>query len=264
MPAVFQAGFFIMYNLAIDIGNSNTHIGIFSNKLIRYETFKTHAGELIKNADIAFKDLKDGDLKYCAISSVVPNAENFWVQYTGIKFNLKPLIISNSIKLPVKIKIDNSSSLGADRICNAVCGYEYFRRKYNVIVVDLGTATTINVILKNGDFIGGVIAPGLGTSSKSLNIHTGKLPLLDKKNLVFPKSVIGNSTKTAIQSGLMNTAYYSIEGIINAIKKETKRDYKVIISGGFAKAFIKKFKPVHIENSVVEGLNMIMKSRLGK
>ncbi|HEY3250172.1 MAG TPA: type III pantothenate kinase [Ignavibacteria bacterium] len=250
-----------MYNLAIDIGNSNTHVGLFSNKLIHSATFQTHNNTLIKEADTALSKINNRDISSCAISSVVPNAEKFWIQYVEIKFKTLPLIINSSIKLPIKIKVNNSASLGADRICNALYGYEFFKRKQNVIVIDMGTATTFNVVLRNGDFIGGIIAAGLGTSAKSLNIHTGKLPLLNKENLAFPKSVIGNDTKTAIQSGLMNSVLYSIEGIIGAIKKETKRDYKVIISGGLANLFTKKFnfKPVHIENSVLEGLNLIMK-----
>ena len=249
-----------MINLAIDIGNTNTHIGIFSKKLIKLSIFPTHNSSLIKDSENIFSLLTSKGINKCAVSSVVPDYEKFWENYLEIKFNKLPLIINNKTRLPVKINVKNSNLLGADRICNAVCGYEHFGKKNNVIVIDMGTAITYNVILKNGEFVGGVIAAGLGTAAKSLNIYTGKLPLLNKDRLLFPKTVIGDNTVSAIQSGLMNSALYAIEGMVNAIKKEKKRDFKAIITGGLAKPFHKKlsFKPVFIENTVLEGLNMIM------
>jgi type III pantothenate kinase len=249
-----------MNNLVIDIGNSNTHIAIFSNKLVSSAYFPTHGDSSIKDADSVFANQNEKLIKHCAISSVVPEKETFWFQYIKIKLNVSPVIINNKIKLPIKIKIKNSDSLGSDRIGNAVFGYEYFKRKQNVIVIDMGTALTLNVILKNGDFIGGIIAPGIGMSSKALNYNTGKLPFIGKDNLLFPKSVIGNDTKSAMQSGLLNTTRYAIEGLINAISKETKRTFKTILTGGNAKVFANKlsFKPVYVENAVLEGLNNII------
>jgi len=249
-----------MFNLAIDIGNTNTHIGLFSKKLVKLSIFPTHNSSLIKDSENIFSLLSSKKINKCAVSSVVPDYEKFWENYLDIKFNILPLVINNKIHLPVKIKVNNSNLLGADRICNAVCGYEYFKRKQNVIVIDMGTAITYNVILKNGDFIGGIIAAGLGTAAKSLNIYTGKLPLLNKDRLLFPKTVIGNNTVAAIQSGLMNSALYAIEGMVKAIKKEKNRNFEAIITGGLAKPFHKKlsFKPVYMENTVLQGLNMIM------
>ena len=249
-----------MYNLAIDVGNTNTHIGLFSKKLVKTSAFPTHNSSLIKDSEDIFSILNNNKIKNCAIASVVPDYEKFWDNFIGIKFNIPPLIINNKTLLPIKIKVKNSNLLGADRICNAVCGYNYFGGKHNVIVIDLGTATTYNVILKNGDFIGGIIAPGIRTAAKSLNIYTGKLPLLNEENLVFPRFVIGDNTTAAIQSGLMNSSLHALEGIVKAIKKEKKREFKTIITGGLAKPFQKRleFSPVYIENSVLIGLNQIM------
>lgn len=249
-----------MYKLVIDIGNSNTHIGVFSSKLLHSIVFPTHGDSAIKDADSVIMLLGDKRISKCAISSVVPDKENFWDQYINIKLNVSPLIISNKIRLPIKLKVKNSNTLGTDRICDAVCGYEYFKKKHNVIILDIGTALTFNVVLKNGDFIGGIIAPGIGLSARALNYNTGKLPLVNNENLVFPKSIIGNDTKSAIQSGLLNSTKYAIEGLFEAIKKETKREYKSILTGGNSKMFANrlKFKPVYVENAVLAGLNSIV------
>jgi len=249
-----------MYNLVIDIGNSNTHIGIFSSKLIHSLKFPTHGDSAVKDADSVISLLGKKIISYCAISSVVPDKENFWHQYINIKLKVNPLIISNKTKLPIKLKVKNSIALGTDRICNAVCGYEFFKKKHNVIIIDIGTALTFNVVLKSGDFVGGIIAPGVGMSAKVLNDSTGKLPYLSNENLSFPKSIIGNDTKSAIQSGLLNTAKYAIEGLFEAIQKETKQGFKSILTGGNARIFVNKlrFKPVYIENAVLIGLNRIV------
>jgi type III pantothenate kinase len=249
-----------MYKLTIDIGNSYTHLGIFSIKLVRSASFSTE--ETSENdIELAFLKLSKGlKINKCAISSVVPEKEKFWSYYIEDTLNIIPLIINNKIKLPVRLKVKNSSTLGADRICNAVCGYDYFKKKSDVIVIDMGTAITLDVVKKNGDFVGGIIMPGIWTSAKSLFVNTGKLPLITEQELSFPPKTSGNNTIDAIKSGLMNSALFAIEGYVRSIKEEFRTDFKIILSGGIARLFHKKlsFKSIIIKNTVLEGLNIIL------
>lgn len=249
-----------MNKLAVDIGNSYTHLGVFSKKLNRIISISTEDTS-IKDIDSAFfRFIHDLKIERSAISSVVPEKEKLWNEYIMDSLQINPLIINNKSKLPIKIKVKNSETVGADRICNAVSGYQYFNRKSNVVIIDMGTAVTIDVVMKNGDFRGGIIMPGVWTSAKSLFINTGKLPLISEKELSFPHRITGDNTKDAIKSGLMNSVLFALEGYIKAIRKEFNAEFKVIVSGGISQVFHKKFsfKPVYIKNTVLDGLNVIM------
>jgi type III pantothenate kinase len=249
-----------MYKLAIDIGNSYTHLGIFSGKLLRSASFSTEESSEQDIETVFLRLIKGLKINKCAISSVVPEKEKFWLYYIEDTLNIQPLIVNNKIKLPIRLKVKNSSSLGADRICNAVCGYKYFKKKCDVVIIDMGTAITLDIVKKNGDFVGGVIMPGIWTSAKSLFVNTGKLPLITEQELAFPPKTSGNNTIDAIKSGLMNSALFAIEGYIKSIKEEFKTDFKIILSGGIARLYHKKlsFKSVYIKNTVMEGLNIIL------
>jgi type III pantothenate kinase len=246
-------------NLAIDIGNTFTHFGLYKGgKSILTFKIPTHTKLYFSSFHKKYLVKYSGKISSIAISSVVPKLNNVWCKYALNQFGIKPLIINIKCKLPIRIKINNSSSLGSDRICLAVYGFQ--KMKTNVIVCGLGTANTYNVILKNGDFIGGIIAPGINTSAKALNINTGKLPELTFNKLKFDRSVIGKDTKAAIQSGLLNYPLFATEGIINAIQKEYKQKFKVIITGGSAKLLRKRLniKAIYAENAVLDGINMIL------
>ena len=127
--------------------------------------------------------------------------------------------IKDTLFLP---KTDFPLKTGSDRICLAVSGYEYYKKK-NVIVIGLGTANTFDVILKNGDFIGGLISPGLAISAKALFDLTEKLPLIENENFKIPKGIIGKNTEDAVKAGLMYSAFYAVEGIAGHIEKKYKR-----------------------------------------
>lgn len=246
-------------NLAIDIGNTFTHFGLYEGgKSIRTFKVLTHKRVSIPSFHKNHLAKYIHRVEQIGISSVVPNNNLIWKRYIKKYFGFIPLIISNKSKLPISLKVKNSNTLGADRICLAV--YGYYKFKDNVIVCGLGTANTYNVILKNGDFIGGIIAPGINTSAKALNLNTGQLPELHFNTLKFSKSLVGNDTKSAIQAGLLNYPLYATEGILKAIEKEYKRKFKVIVTGGAAKILKKKFafKAYYVENAVLDGINMIL------
>jgi type III pantothenate kinase len=253
-------------NLAIDIGNSFTHFGIYrGSRLVNSFKIPTHPKSDLKTVNEKYLDKYSGKINNAGISSVVPNLTKDWINFTIKKLKIKPLIVNNKCQLPIKIKVKNSISLGADRICDAVFAYQYFKGESNVVICDFGTANTYDVVLKNGDFIGGIIAPGITTSAIALSVNTGKLPLLNINNLKFRRSVIGSDTKQAIQSGLLNYPVYATECLVRAIESELKGEFKVIVTGGPAKMIQKKLsiKTVYVKNAVLDGINMILNYQIG-
>jgi type III pantothenate kinase len=194
------------------------------------------------------------------ISSVVPAKDKQWADFIQNKFEIKPLFVSEKLKLPVKLKVQNAKTLGADRICNAAAAYAISRGRKNVIVIDLGTATTYDVVLKNGDYVGGIISAGIVTSSKALHDYTGKLPALSSRQFVFPRKAVGRNTLEAIQSGVMFNASMMVDSMVRAIKKEYPGEFEVVITGGLAPKIHRKIETkARIEkNLVLKGLNSIL------
>lgn len=246
-------------NLAIDIGNTFTHFGLYKGgKLVRTFNIPTHSKLQLSSFHNKYIIRTADKIEQIGISCVVPKQIQIWLDYIKKYFGIYPLTINNKNKLPVSLKVKNSVTLGADRICLAAYGYSKF--KDNVIVCGFGTANTYNIVLKNGNFIGGIIAPGINTSAKALNNNTGKLPKLNFKDLKFSRSVIGSNTKSAIRSGLLNYPLFATEGIIKAIEKQYRCKFKVVITGGSAKIFKNKFsfKAHYNDNAVLDGINMIL------
>jgi len=149
-------------------------------------------------------------------------------------FKIDPVLISAELDLGIKILYDVPTTVGADRLCNAVAGYT----KYGgpIIVVDFGTATTYDVVSEKGEYLGGVIAPGIETSAAELHRRAAKLPKIE---LHFPKDVIGRNTVSSMQSGIMYGAVDAMEGMIKRIKNVIGQHAKVIATGGLAKTIIK-------------------------
>lgn len=246
--------------LAIDVGNTNSHLGIFFNgKLIRDIHFQTD--ELENSTDKIKVFLKRQENFSAGISSVVPEKNIYLDKLLKINYGISPVFINGKINLPVNLKVLNLASLGPDRICNAVAGFDYFKRKRNVIVIDCGTAITYDVVLKNGDYEGGAISPGLNTLALSLNQYTSRLPLLTKSDFKIKENPVGKHTLDALNSGIVNAFIDSVNGMVSRINKHYKTDFKVIITGGDAKFIMKKlnFRPVVMENCVLQGINIIMK-----
>lgn len=246
-------------NLAIDIGNSITHFAVYKGSKIIYK-YNCSSFNKIDLSNTIKRIAKDLIVSKIGISSVSPVSLKIIKPYIRKEFKVSPLTINNKTKLPVKIKINKSRTLGPDRICNAVFGYNAVKGKSNVLIIDLGTANTFDVVLKNGDFEGGIIAPGIMTSSKALNSNTGKLPLLEYSNLRANAPLIGRNTFEAIQSGLVNYMKYATEGLVNAIRRNYEGKLTVIITGGSVKFLGSNlnFKHIYKENTVLEGINIIL------
>ncbi|MCK4755227.1 MAG: type III pantothenate kinase, partial [Calditrichia bacterium] len=190
------------------------------------------------------------------ISSVVPELSRIYRRMVEKYLSLKPMHITPDLNLGLNILYQDPYSVGADRICNAVAG----KRKYGVplIVLDFGTATTFDCINENGDYLGGVICPGIESAATILHRKAAKLPKIE---LIFPPKVIGLNTEESMQSGIMYGSVELIEGLIRKIKKELSGNPKVVATGGLAHTIAKRTKAIDVvdENLNLEGIYQIYK-----
>lgn len=226
--------------LAIDIGNTNIVLGLFSGeKLVhkfRLETIKTKSEEdyAIDMVELFLNNKVDClKISAVAIASVVPNLTGV-IEKAVKKFYSSDdaLIVGKNIKLDIVIDIKNKQEVGFDRLINSIAGYKKFGG--NLIIIDFGTATTFDVVGENGQYFGGVIAPGVNLSIKALHDMTAQLPKIQAKP---QKNVIGKSTFEAMNSGIYFGYISLVEGLIGRIKAEYKKDMKVIITGGLSPLF---------------------------
>jgi type III pantothenate kinase len=247
--------------LAIDIGNSFTNVGLFKGNKLIYKSKFPSIDKPDESKVIKIFEKFSFNFKAIGISSVVPENNPYWKAVLTNYLNVKPLFITGKTKTPLKLKIDKPQSLGSDRICNAVAGYQMYRHKHNVIIIDFGTATTYDVVLKNGDYLGGIISPGIETSSQSLFLKTSKLPLLTYRKLNFPKDPIGRNTAEAIRSGIMYPALDSMENMIRRIEKFLKVKLNVILTGGLSSLIYKKtsLNVIRKQDLVLIGINYILR-----
>lgn len=220
--------------LTIDIGNTNIVLGVFKKD----ELIKTYrlSSRVLRTSDeyalditslLYFDKIAKDDIENIVISSVVPPLDPIFERSIEKIFNKKPIFVNISMKLPIKIEIDNINELGIDRVVGSSMAYTI--TKSGTVVVDFGTATTFDVINKDGFFIGGAIAPGILLSLESLITRTAKLP---KVELSLPQSPIGKNTINAIQSGVLYGWSGIVEKVVNEIEKNLNDNLKVIITGG--------------------------------
>ena len=242
-----------MYLLG-DIGNSETKLFLLSkqNKILKKIIFLTkdiNQKKLKKNFKIDFKKIEK--ILFC---SVVPKSFNLIKKYLIKKTKVKCNEVKNlSLKSLIKIKV-NYKQVGSDRITNAI---SLMNNKDNFIILDFGTATTFDVIIKK-TYTGGIIAPGIRLS---LNTLSDKATLIPKINLKLIKKVIGKDTISAVRSGFFWGYAGLIDNIINLIKKETRKSFKVIITGGFSELFENSIKTKVNQNKhiTINGLVKITK-----
>ncbi|RPI17323.1 MAG: type III pantothenate kinase [Ignavibacteriae bacterium] len=253
--------------LAIDIGNTNTHFTLFSNdKIIKRLVIDDDVIEQERNFNRSVASFVRYNITHIGIASVVPALIRPVFHWSIRKFNIKPLNINNKVKLPINLKVKSPVTLGADRICNAVAAFELNRKKKEpVIVVDLGTAITYDVVLRNGNFVGGAIAPGMNLLNTALYDYTAQLPLLDKKELKVPDNPIGKNTNKALQSGIVLTVIDAVNGMVARINKQLKKQCKVIVTGSYANIVTEYMdhKAELRENLVSEGIYHIVKYNYG-
>ena len=244
--------------IVIDVGNTNTVLGIYkNNKIINKKRVETKNLESLKfNISKYFtKNYKKiNKSKICIVSSVVPKL-NIFIKKIVLKNNFKYFNL-NASNIPFKIKIKyDLNKIGADRIANTIAVINY---KYkNCIIIDFGTATTFDVI-KNNCYEGGIIFPGIKISLVSLVKNAA---LLKKTKIFKINKIVSNNTKQSIQSGFYWGYLSLINGIIQKIIKEKKIKPKIIMTGGYSKIFKNQIILKHIvnENLTLEGLGIIGK-----
>ncbi|MCL6560372.1 MAG: type III pantothenate kinase, partial [Firmicutes bacterium] len=202
----------------------------------------------------AISDIKMNSIKALIISSVVPPL-NFTLEQMSRKFfNLTPLVVGPGIKTGLSIKYENPREVGADRIVNAVAGYNRYGGP--LVIVDFGTATTFCAISARGDYLGGAIAPGIGISTEALFARAAKLPRVE---VVRPSSVIGKNTVASMQSGIYYGFVGQVQEIVQRIKKELGEDTKAIATGGLAQLIARETTSIdHVDPFLtLTGLRLI-------
>ena len=247
--------------LAVDIGNSNIVLGCFENDQILFiERLSTNQNSteleytiLIKNI-LELNNLSHCSFEGCIISSVVPSVTHT-VQAAMTRLTGKPImVVGPGIRTGLKIKLDNPAQLGSDRVADAVAAiHEY---PCPLIIIDMGTATTISAIDGNKNFLGGMIIPGLRVSLDSLTTRTSQLP---KISLDPPKRVIGSNTIDCMRSGIIYSNASSIDGVVEKIEVAIDEPCTVISTGGLAKVIIPycKRKIIIDDQLLLKGLMII-------
>ena len=258
--------------LALDVGNTNTVMGLF--RLAKDASAPSSAGEMVANWRIstpasrtttdefgvllrnlfALKGLETSAVQGIAISSVVPSLDSILKEVCELYFHVKPVFVEPGIKTGIPVLTDNPSDLGADRIVNCVAAFERFGGP--CIVVDMGTATTFDVLSKKGEFLGGAIAPGLGISADALFSRAARLQRIEIKK---PAKVIGTGTVDNIQIGLYYGYIGLVDGILERMIGEMGPDTQTVATGGLAKLIAggSKYIGTVDDNLTLTGLRLI-------
>lgn len=222
--------------LVFDVGNTNMVLGIYQgDKLIKNWRLSTDRSQTVDEYGMkicnlfVYSGLNYREVKDIVISSVVPPIMPTLEDMAREYFNVEPLIIGPGVKTGMPLYYDNPREIGADRIVNAVAGYELYGGP--LIIVDFGTATTFCLISAKGEYLGGCITAGIGISTEALFQRAAKLPRIE---LVKPKSIIGRNTVNSMQAGLIYGYIGQVDGIVKRMKAEIKEETYVVATGGMA------------------------------
>jgi type III pantothenate kinase len=236
--------------LVIDVGNTNTVLGVFAaaahrpgedvtaevaryERLVAHWRVGSHLNRTVDEYGVIFRNLfsmdnlEVSDVQGIVISSVVPPLDPVLRLVCERYFNIKPLFIEPGVKTGMQVLYDNPAEVGADRIVNAVAAFE----KYGgpCVIVDFGTATTFDCISKKGEYMGGVICPGIGISADALFQRTARLPRVEIRK---PARVIGSTTVGSLQSGLYYGYLGLVDGILERLVDELGSETHVLATGG--------------------------------
>jgi type III pantothenate kinase len=233
--------------LVLDVGNTNTVLGVFSTpekdkvgngNLVAHWRVATIKTETVDEYGVLFRNLFAMDaidpaaITGIVVSSVVPPLDSTLRQVCERYFNRKPLFIEPGVKTGMPVHYDNPAEVGADRIVNGVAAFEQYGGP--CIVVDFGTATTFDCISAKGEYLGGVICPGIGISADALFERTARLQRVDIRK---PARIIGTNTVGSLQSGLYYGYLSLVDGILDLLLGELGRDTRVIATGGLGTLF---------------------------
>lgn len=247
--------------LVVDVGNTNIVLGMYQGReLLHHYRISTSRqatadeyGVLIHNLFSMGGVLKD-DIKGVIISSVVPPLVHVLEEMCDKYIGRTPLIVGPGIKTGLNLRYENPREVGADRIVNAVAAVERYGGP--LVVVDFGTATTFDCIDAKGNYLGGVIVPGIGISTEALYQRASKLPRIE---LEKPKKVIGRNTVHAMQAGIIFGYAGQVDGIVERIKGEMQAEPTVIATGGLAELIASETRSIQkvLPMLTLEGLRII-------
>ena len=236
--------------LAIDIGNTNIALGVFEGETLR-ATWNV-ATDIDKTADeyavlllnlLPMEGLNLSDIDHVSIACVVPPLLTIFEELSQRYFKISPLVVGPGVKTGVRICTDNPREVGADRVANAAAAHHLYSGP--MILIDFGTATTLDVLSKEGDYLGGAIAPGILIAAEALFERASKLPRVE---LVPPEHAIGKNTVTTMQSGIIFGYVGLIESLVNRMNHELGQDAYVVATGGLAAIIARQTKVVNTVN----------------
>lgn len=247
--------------LTIDIGNSNITLGIFDGDDLKFVSrLATERGKTADQYAIELRnifhlyDISTHELSGSIISSVVPELAIALKKAMTLLTGKPPMVVGPGIKTGLDIRIDDPSQLGADLAVGAVAAIAKY--KMPCVIYDLGTATTISVLGKNGEFLGGTISAGIGIS---LNALTNSTSLLQQVSIETPKRVIGTNTVESMQAGLVFGTASMLDGMTNRILNTLGTDATLVATGGLAPEIIKncEHEIIFDDNLLLDGLKII-------
>jgi type III pantothenate kinase len=222
--------------LAIDIGNTSIAIGVYDGDRIvasfRIATDQENLPDeyaVLLLSLLQSRNIDVADIRAAALSSTVPPLVNTFVQVCRDYFKVDPLVVGTGVRTGIRVRYDNPRDVGADRILHAVAALAKY--KPPLIIVDLGTALVFDAVSREGDYIGGAIAPGIGIASQAL---FARAAMLRRVSIERPESVIGKNTVHALQAGLFFGYSEMVTGMVRRFKAEIGEDATVIATGGYA------------------------------
>jgi type III pantothenate kinase len=247
--------------LAADVGNSETVLGIYeAEHLVEHWRLQTVAGRTSDEYGVLVRSLlaqaghAPSEVDQVALCCVVPPVLPRWVDMATRVFGIEPLVVGPGVRTGVSVLYEQPRDVGADRICNAAAAFERFHA--SCVVVDFGTATILDVVSQKGEYLGGVICPGVATSLDALVSHASKLPRIELKR---PPRVMGRDTVGSMQSGLIYGFVSLVDGMVARLSAELGDTPRVIATGGSAPLFAAESRTIEAvdEFLTLTGLRLI-------
>lgn len=248
--------------LAVDIGNTNVHVGVFAGEELR-ATWRlgtdlervTDEYAILLLGLLGTGSIVAADINQCVLGSTVPSLTAIFQELVKRYFNTSALVVGSGVRTGIRIVYDNPRDVGPDRIIDAVAALR-LHGPPPLIIVDCGTATVFDAVSKEGDYIGGAIAPGIGLSAETLFARASRLYRVE---LVKPATAIGKNTVHALQSGIMFGYVGLVEGIVARFKRELGGAATVIGTGGWGATIARETDVIDVVNPnlTLQGLRFI-------
>ena len=244
--------------LAVDIGNTSIKFGLFDGQTLTSKfSIPTNRDETSDELRLAVGDRLSASIEGAIVCSVVPPVRDAVTSFLREAVGVEPKFVDNSFDFGLMITYDPLESLGTDRLVAAFAAAEKYGAP--VVVCSVGTATTIDVVSNDREFLGGVIAPGMGAMAEALHLKAARLPKVD---ITRPDKLLGNSTVDSIRSGVYNGYFAMVSGLIAMFKKRVGGDTRVIATGGNAELAATECDSIDVVDSdlVLRGLNALSRA----